>query len=430
MNPALASLLFAALVALPAGAGARQPQEPPASASEASEAQWLLVMLPMAPAHFRAGAAYDGSYPGDSNRPARRRIAEQIAREHGLRIVDDWPMPVIGIDCFVMEPAPDAAAGQVLAALAGDPRVAWAQPLNLFHGLDAGDPLYPVQPDGKYWHLAQLHRMSTGRGVRVAVVDSGIDAAHPDLAGQVELQENFVDAGPAPAEPHGTAVAGVLAARAGNGVGIAGVAPGAKLMALRACWQAPRQGARCSSFTLGKALNFAILHTARIINLSLAGPSDRLLQALLEAAVQRGATVVSAVDPAQPGGGFPASSPLVLAVSAGAARTAPPRSDALLAPGADIPTCLPGAHWGFVSGSSYAAAHVSGLVALLAQLQPQATPGQLRQDIMTVRAAAMNGQGTNRAAAGSIDACATIERAAGACVCSCISTVGLKTGSR
>jgi hypothetical protein len=405
------------------------PHEPAVHRDQAAASRQVLVMLRMPPPHFRAGVTYDGSYPGDSERP-RRRAAHQLARDHQLRVIDNWPMPVIDVDCFVMEHAADVPAESLLAALARDPRVAWAQPVNLFQGLDGGDPLYPVQPDGKYWHLAQLHRVSTGRGVRIAVVDSGIDARHPDLAGRIELQENFVDAGQTPAEPHATAVAGIVAARAGNGLGIAGVAPEARLLALRACWQAPGQGARCSSFTLGKALNFAIMHDARIINLSLAGPSDRLLQTLLDAASVRGTTVVGAVDPERPAAGFPASSASVLAVTAQTAGAPAPRADALGAPGTDIPTCLPGARWGFVSGASYAAAHVTGLVALLAQLRPHASPEQLKRNIVVVHgdpttSKTANG-GARTAIGGSIDACATIARATGACTCSCPSTAGLE----
>lgn len=402
----------------------------------------LLVMLPIPPPHWRAGAGYGAAYPLDAGAPARRRIAQALAREHGLRVVDSWPMPVIGVDCFVMAPAAGSAAGAasgpvsgrasgpVLDALGRDPRVAWAQPVNAFHGEGAAaaaaspaDPLYPIQPAAAAWRLTELHRVSTGRGVRVAVVDSGVDARHPDLAGQVELQENFVDTGPVPAEDHGTAVAGILAARAGNGVGIAGVAPDARLMALRACWQAPGQGASCSSFTLGKALNFAIQHGARVINLSLAGPPDPLLQALLVAADAGGAAVVGAADPNLPGGGFPASSPVVLAVDAERPLRPPPAARVLLAPGTDIPTCLPGARWGLVSGASYASAHVSGLLALLAQLQPAATPLQLKRDILTVRVTPTlrrTAQTAPQAAgAASIAACATIARAASSCACDC-----------
>jgi subtilisin family serine protease len=404
-------------------------------------------MLRMPAPHFHGGADYGGGYgagPGsDPGRPARRRVAQQLAREHSLRIVDDWPMPVIGVDCFIMEGADGPAGGRaaLLSALARDPRVAWAQPVNLFDGMGqagaAADPLYPLQPDGRAWHAAELRRVSTGRGVRVAVVDSGVDSRHPDLAGQVALRENFVGEGDAPAEAHGTAVAGIIAARAGNGLGVAGMAPGARLMALRACWEAAGQGdraggrqtARCSSFTLAKALHFAILHEARVINLSLGGPADRLLQTLVETAIGRGATVVGAVDAARPDG-FPAAVPGVLAVATiGTMGTMAPATPAasglreLLAPGTDVPACLPGARWGFVSGTSYAAAQVSGLLALLAQLLPQAGPDQLKSGLVTRPSSAILEPtvkpSAEQASGVTIDACASIARAAGTCVCSC-----------
>jgi subtilisin family serine protease len=332
---------------------------------------------------------------------------------------------VIGVDCYLMRQDGNGGIDQALDRLARDPRVVWAQPMNSFRGLDAGDALYPAQPAARFWHLAELHKASTGRDVRVAVIDSGVDGGHPDLAGQVELRENFVDASPDRAEAHGTAVAGIIAAREGNGAGIAGVAPGARLLALRACWPGQDGTTRCDSFTLGKAINFAIMHQARIINLSLSGPADRLLQALLDVAAQRGMTVVGAADPQRADGGFPASHPGVIAVA-----TATAAGDALRAPGADIPTTLPGACWGLVSGASYAAAHVSGLAALVAQLHPSASAAQLRRDIVTVRRPGplrhSSLAGDPQAQAGNIDACATIARITGACVCSCTSIAPMK----
>jgi subtilisin family serine protease len=288
--------------------------------------------------------------------------------------------------------------------------------MSTYHGLDSGDPLYALQPAARYWKLAQLHKSSTGRGVRVAVIDSGVDASHPDLAQQVALQQNFVEQPPAVAEVHGTAVAGIIAARAGNGLGIAGVAPGARLQALRACWTNGAGATRCNSFTLGKALNFAIANGAKVVNLSLSGPEDRLLHTLLDAAAARGMVVVGAADAQRSDGGFPASHPGVIAVAGADGGTAP--AGALLAPGAAIPATLPGARWGFVSGPSYAAAHVAGLAALLAQLHPAANAPELRDKIRTVAAASAEPSSTV-AQAGTIDACATIARATGACACSC-----------
>jgi subtilisin family serine protease len=426
--------------ALPAGAAELPAEAAALPAADQIDDHKLLVMLRLPPPHYRPDASYGGRYNDDNGRTARRRTATDLARAHGLTLLDDWPMPVLGVDCYVMRYADDASAERVLAQLARDPRVEWAQQVALFDGMGdtaaprpptsafnasttsssgSSDNLYPTQPAAQLWHLAELHRLTTGRNVSVAVIDSGIDASHPDLAQQLSVSENFVGSGAAPAELHGTAIAGIIAARAGNG-GIIGVAPEARLMALRACWQQPDRSTRCSSFTLGKAINYAIQHGAKVINLSLSGPPDRLLDRLIDIALERGITVVGAIDPQASGATFPASHAGVLAVAA--ASTSPaaagantPRG-ALLAPGRDIPTTAPGARWQFVNGSSYAAAHVSGMAALLAQLQPDASPARLRT-LLTP---------SDSANAGTIDACNSIARitrtslpATSACAPSC-----------
>src|SRR5439155_4417158 len=181
-------------------------------------------------------------------------------------------------------------------------------------------------------------------------------------------------------ETQGTAVAGTTAARADDGIGIAGIAPEAKFLALRACWQAANTGdsaAYCSSFTLAKALQFALDENAQVINLSLGGPRDRLLERHLDTAVARGSTLVGAANPEVAKGGFPASHGGVLAVAGDDGHDV--AGDILLAPGRDIPTTIAGQKWGFVTGSSFAAAHVTGLVALLRELAPDLRPQQLRE---------------------------------------------------
>ena len=400
---ALRVLAAMAAFMLCAPAQAQAGGQPPAHPDPVAEAarHQVLVMLRLPAQHFRPDASYGGGYLKDGGSAARRRVAGDIAAAHGLRLRDNWPMPAIGVDCFVMEEEGDVPLARVVDELSHDARVAWAQPLAEYVGLDGADPLYPVQPAAHDWHLADLHRTSTGRNVTIAVVDSGVDASHPDLAGRVALLRNFVDDAPDVAETHGTAVAGIIGAHTGNGVGIAGVAPGARLMALRACWETGAQPARCNSLTLGKAINYALENRAQVINLSLAGPPDRLLQSLLQAALARGVVVIGAADPQRPDGGFPASFPGVIGVARSGDRH-PAASNLLYAPGTDIPTCAPGTGWRMVSGSSYAAAHVAGLAALLAQVKPRG--------------------GVQALSAGNIDACAALSRAAAACVCLCTST--------
>ena len=372
-----------------------------AAADNSDTSHQILVMLKMPPDHYRPGSAYSGSYGAASTQGARNRIAARIARRHGFTLVNNWPMPMLGIDCFVMSLpnglTPEAAAEQI----SHDADVAWSQPLQLYHAqasAPAGDPLLAAQPAFAQWHLAELHHVATGRGVSVAVIDSRIDSSHPDLGGQISLSQDFVGGHGTVAERHGTAVAGVIAAREGNG-GIVGVAPHARLMALRACWQQGPAATICDTLSLAKALQFAIDHRAPVINLSLSGPRDMLLGRLVEIGLSRGQKVVAAFDPATSDGGFPASQPGVIAVANTNSTGAPQR--VFLAPGRDIPTAVPGGSWTLVDGTSYAAAHVSGLLALMNERQ---------------RAGA---NALVRARGGSVDACASLTAATHMCSCDC-----------
>jgi subtilisin family serine protease len=377
----------------------------------------VLVMLRAAAPHLRAGDGYAASYTASPDENARLRIAHALAQQYGLQVVDSWPMPTLGLDCFVMRLAPGMSAGDATQLLSHDARVESAEPRQAFHTLANDDPLYSLQPTANGWHLAELHAAATGRGVAIAEVDSGVDTSHPDLAGQVVEQRNFVDDGGDRAELHGTEVAGIIVAREGNGVGIAGVAPHAQLLALRACWQLADGSAAsaCDSFTLAKALQYALQKHVQIINLSLSGPDDRLLERLLDAATAQRIAVVSAVDDSAADGGFPASYKGVLAVAG--ERSSTQVHDVLRAPAEDIPTTQPGARWNLVNGSSFAAAEVSGLVALLRDLSPDITLTQLHDALH-----AQTALGLVAMRPMTIDACAAVAQASRRCICHCAAT--------
>jgi subtilisin family serine protease len=368
----------------------------------------ILVMVRHPPEHFRPNGAYGGGdYGDDLSRSARERLAKGIARDHGLQFVDEWPMPMIGVDCFIMAVPDGRSTSAAAEELSHDAKVAWAEPVQLYQAQGGtavpNDPLYRAEPAARDWQLADLHQMATGRGIKVAVIDSGIQANHPDLSGQLLVNRNFVAGQSEVAEDHGTGVAGVIAAKADNGVGIVGVAPGARLLGLRACWQ--RGGANgptvCDGLSLAKAIYFAVQDKADIINLSLSGPDDRLLRTLVDAALARGSVVVTAYDSKKPDGGFPASMPGVIAVSDGSFAGTSGR--VYIAPGRDVPTTQPGGRWFLVNGSSFSAAHVSGLAALVRQRKHSAH--------LTLV--------SDRPVGGTIDACATLQRAATGCECSC-----------
>ncbi len=370
----------------------------PARAQVEEAQRQVLVMLQLPKAHYRPDGSYAGTYGEGVGRQSRQQLAQSLARAHGLEMRSEWAMPLAGVDCFVMRlPEGDTRSpAKVAEAVAEDRRVAWAQPVSLYRAQGSEqEPLYQAQPAARQWHLAELHQVATGKGVRVAVVDSGVEATHPDLLGQLALNENFVDDKAPPAEGHGTAVAGIIAARADNGVGIAGVAPQARLLALRACWQAAGPQTLCSSLGLAKALYAAIQQGAHIINMSLGGPDDRLLALLIDQAQARGAAVVAAM----PGenGPFPADHPGVLVVG-----SAPPLpAGVVIAPGRDVPSTAVGGGWALVSGSSFAAAHAAGLLALVRELDGPSAPLALKTAFVTVDQ-------------GRIDSCATLARHAGA----------------
>jgi len=383
----------------------------PAEAAEATDpgsapAQQVLVLIQLPPPHFRADGNYAPGYADAAGSVARRRLAAAMARSNGLMLVDDWPLPILGVDCYVMDLPASASPEEVAARLGRDPRVAWAQPMHAFRSLGHDDPLFGVQPAASEWRLNEMHAAATGRNVRVAIVDSGVQLDHPDLLGQVVGHASFAGDREERAETHGTAVAGIVAARADNHLGIAGIAPEAQLLALRACREVSVRETMCSTLGLALALHASIDRNAQVINLSLGGPFDRLIEQLVGAALARGIPVVAAADRSVSAGGFPASVRGVVAVVDENGGATP--AGMVAAPGTDVPSTLPGSRWGVVSGASYAAAHVSGMLALMldAQARSHAPSSSLQSRIVV---------GSD----GRIDSCASLGRAGSPCVCNC-----------
>lgn len=297
-------------------------------------------------------------------------VMRTVEREYALREVNAWPIEPLHMHCAVLEIPEGADRAALLAALARDPRIRLAQPMQTFATRTGGynDPYVDLQRGFKQMDVAGAHPWSRGDGVKVAIIDTGADTAHPDLRGAIAAAANFVDADTAQfqRDRHGTEIAGVIAAVANNREGIVGVAPGARLLLFKACWQtqADADAARCNSFTLARALVAAFEAHAQVINLSLAGPQDALLDDLIREGLRRGVLFVGA---AAPGAAAAETSllnqPGVIEVSTAGNRSAP-ASD-LQAPGREILTLLPGGHYDFASGDSIATAQVSGVVALL-----------------------------------------------------------------
>ena len=148
-------------------------------------------------------------------------------------------------------------------------------------------------------------------------------------------------------------------------------------MLLRACWETGEvDAAACNSFSLAKALQYAMRRDVQLINLSLTGPHDILLGRLIDRATAQGIAVIAAADDGGTSSGFPANHPGVIAVGS---RASPRGQRTLLAPGYDVLTTTPNATWGFQSGASFSAAHVTGLSALLLEVSPDLTPKRIEE---------------------------------------------------
>jgi hypothetical protein len=300
-----------------------------------------------------------------------------------------------------------------LRALTSYGRIAAAQPNYLFALQQSQSvPAAQVSNSAQYvvpkLHLMEAHRITNGDDVVMAVIDSGIDVAHPDLAG---IFAGHYDAIGAPATPHdhGTGMAGAIAAHAK----LIGVAPKVKLLAVRT-FTGSGASADGTTFNILKGLDWAASHGARIVNMSFAGPNDAMLRDMLAKAYARNIVLIAAVGNAGPNSPplYPAADAHVIGVTAtdaedrlfAQANRGP--QVALAAPGVDVLVPAPGGTYGVTSGTSVAAAHVSGVAALLLARKGNLKPDEVRK-ILTASARQLAGDRRD-IGAGEIDALAAL----------------------
>jgi hypothetical protein len=400
----LASVLAAAVVAA----------EPPVltpSEVRTAPTQYIVVAIsnPVSGRPGAVGGTSHGYGSGSNYRVSASAAASvrELAKQYSLTRVSEWPIEQLGMHCVLFRIPPGTTREAVIEKLREDKRVLIVQPLNEFESATSAsfdDPYARLQSNVQALAVAEAHLVSRGNGVRVAVIDTGIDTSHPDLAGRTQLTRNYVDDDNLSfrSDRHGTQVAGLIAALANNGIGIVGVAPDVKLMALKACWQAAASSSgRCNSFTIAQAIADALAARAQIINLSLVGPSDPLLEALIDKATHAGVIVVGAAS-SDARMGFPGKLPRVIAVAEAEAGGEDP--EVLRAPARDIVTLVPDGHYDFASGNSLATAQVTGVVALLLARNQKLSAARLRE----LLAQSSRQHDTTRGPYSSVNACAAL----------------------
>ena len=328
----------------------------------------------LTPGHAYAGDQSPPLTPDRTVSQPPTRVAAQVGATEVARVSAVQVSPEGAVAVVTQRVRGEEAATAAVADLQSDPAtvsVAVADRVSVL----TDDPEYVRQWAMPRLRLPEAWQASTGSGVTVAVVDTGADPTHPDLAGNLVAGADVVGSGVrtemSDGHGHGTHVSGTVAAVTGNSVGVAGVAPDAKVMPVKVL---DSSGSGYTS-DVAEGVIYAADHGAQVVNLSLGGPSyNSVLAQAVDYARSRGVVVVAAAGNERQAGNpttYPAALPGVVAVAA----TDSTDADAsfsntgsyvdIAAPGVSIRSTLPGARYVSWSGTSMATPHVAGVAALL-----------------------------------------------------------------
>jgi subtilisin family serine protease len=328
-----------------------------------------------------------------------------IAARHAMTRMETQTFRLTGRRMFRWRIDGGSSVPDMIRSVARENQIAGAQP-NYLYSL-AQNPLPQINGD-QYapdkLNLPEAHRIATGDRVLVAVIDSGIDTTHPDLADAVVRSFNAAEAGPPHA--HGTGMAGALAARRN----VLSAAPRVGVLAVRAFDS--RTNGEGTTFNILKGIDWAVENGARVVNMSFAGPADPRLNDALDRAAKRGVVLIAAAGNAGPTSPplYPAANRNVIAVTATDiedrlfSRANRGGHIAVAAPGVDILVPSPGGNYEFTTGTSVAAAHVSGVVALLIERNPKLTPSDVRRILTRTAKSLGRGESARDFGAGLVNA--------------------------
>jgi subtilisin family serine protease len=307
-----------------------------------------------------------------------------LARRHRLTQLEsrDFTLPPRRLARLRINDGRPVAA--VIRSLQQEASILAAQP-NYYYSLEQGASATAdsIQYALGKMRLPEAHALVKGNNVRVAIVDTTIDAQHPDLAGAVTATFDAIGKPDKP-HSHGTGIAGIIAAHGK----LMGVAPSVKVLGIAAFTSL---GSKGSSMAILTGLEYAGTSGADVINMSFAGPSDPEMQLKIAALSKKGAVLVAAAGNAGPRSRplYPAAYPEVIAVTAIDAddklfdQANRGTHIAVAAPGVSILAVAPDQGYKLQSGTSFAAAQVSGVAALLLERNRQLDPAAIRRLLTT-----------------------------------------------
>jgi subtilisin family serine protease len=317
-------------------------------------------------------------------------IVEKLEKEFQLKRLKDVQLSSISKVLVLFRSKPKNLLPELILKLQRHLQVESVQPNFIYRGSNAqtGDS-ESSQYGPRLIRADRAARYSTGKGIRIALIDTGVDE-HEDLKDRVIERANFTDDKDYRQDIHGTIIAGIISANPHNGFGINGIAPDASIISIKVLKQASASDSTATtsnSFAAVQGLLFAIRKKANVANLSFGAPRrDSIMADTVMAAVRGGMVVVAAAGNSGPQGrpDYPAALDGVIAVSAVGRDKMPYASGTvgdyidLTAPGIGIHSTWPGNAFRDSKGSSEAAAHVTGVVALLLEKKPNASPIEIK----------------------------------------------------
>jgi subtilisin family serine protease len=320
-----------------------------------------------------------------SGRPTPAQV-DALARRHRLNREESQAFNLTGTTMFRWTIPDGRNVPNVIRGLEQDPNILSVQP-NYHYRLQQQQSRTGegIQYSVDKLKLPRAHEMAKGDSILIAVIDSGIDPNHPELLDTIADSFNPAGGDGAP-HSHGTGIAGCIVAQSR----LTGVAPRARILAVRA-FDPNGGGAEGTTFNILKGLEWASEKGARVINMSFAGPQDPIIGRALAAANKKGIVLVAAVGNAGPKSPplYPAADTNVIAVTATDSQDRLYQGSnrgnhvAVAAPGVDVILPAPGTSYQMSTGTSFAAAHISGIVALILEREPSLTPDSVRRVLLS-----------------------------------------------